>query len=532
MSKYRTTRLLDRYSPNTIPLLWFVQADEEHRKTTESALNDIAHRLDDHPGPKPRKISGVPWLRNHTPSMTDVSDTVRAFEMGDGHALGIDAQSVDDGSLFVLHCISEREPEVGRASREDAIRVLLKERLYAYTLEKAFNGHPFTRINIPSRSPEPEIEDRENRYSLPSHIPSDKKLREEEITLFSLIKLTDEEISQIKQDIGDTTNAITIYNWPHDTPSSQAEIYNLFQCVKPGLVDRCGQTFVMFIDAVHTSTPQRTPVVVVASESTPELSTVSEKEMLEYKHIYLQAVQTQKIKELWPLIWHPQYDGTWGTVAVNKPLFSHPYIWDLAHYRNTFIAEPGLAICANAANQRPEFVVYIICSVTCEELRRLREIVVDENGCAVQLLELNLVPREVGAEREPEASTRLDPLLRFFDTKEYRAVTDPPSMFVFLDNLALDHLLTAVTDDPVIPLAELHHYYTRDDNDGMIAEETPAYVYAEFSIRDDLSSALANLETGNMSFYELSMSENGMEVVFWPEYRGSMTREMLDIDYN
>lgn len=457
--------------------------------------------------------------------MTDVFDTVRAFEMGDGHALGIDAESMEDGSLLVLHCVSEKEPEIGRASREEAMRVLLKDRLFSYTLEGAFDGHPFTRIDIPPKSPEPVLEDRKNQFSLPSHIPSDTKLQEDKITLFSLIKLTEKEMSQIKQDIGDTTTPITIHNWPHDTPSSQAETFNLFQCVKPNLVDKCDQTFVMFIDAAHAFNPQSKPVVVVASESTPSTPCDFEKELVGYRHIELRALETESVKDIWPLIWHPQYDGSWGGVIVNKPVFGR-FNRSLP-YHGTFIAEPGLPVRANAANQKPEFVVYLICSVTCDELRRLREIVVDINGCAVQFLELDLVPRDAEVERETETSMRMDPLLTLFDTMEYRAVADPPSLFVFLDNLALNHLLTEASDDPTVPLAEIHYHYTSD----MIASETPAYVFAEFTIRDDLSSALANLETGNMFFWELEKSPDSMEVVFWPEYRGSMTREMLDIEY-
>jgi len=479
MPRFRTTKIVDSHYSTTILLFWFVQADEEQRKSTESALNEVVDRLIDQNLETARKrVFSLPWLRNYTPSIADVFDTARGFEMGEGHVLGIDAQSVEDESLLLLHCVNEKEPEIGRADRNEAIDVLLRERLSKYTLAEVFDGRPWTRIPVPMRSPEPAIRD-DIRYILPSHIPSDMKLQEENITLLSLIKLRDEEMSRIKQDMGDTTNDITIYNWPHETPASQAETYNMFQCVKPDLVVPCGQTFVMFIDAMHISGPNRAPVIVVACESTPEDLDVEGRdcrlEWMSYKHIYLHAVEAQQIKELWPLSWHPQYLSGVNDVVVNYPLFygtvPAPVTgWNspAMRYRSNFIAKPGVTIRVTAPIF-PRFVVYILCPVTSEELHRLREIIVDGrvgNGDSAHFQELNLVTREVSSEREGETSqepsknsnTPLDPLFEFFDTPKYRSVSDPPSTFVFLDNHALNNLLTGASENQVIPLAHLRRH--------------------------------------------------------------------------
>ena len=479
MPRFRTTKIVDSHYSTTILLFWFVQADEEQRKSTESALNEVVDRLIDQNLETARKrVFSLPWLRNYTPSIADVFDTARGFEMGEGHVLGIDAQSVEDESLLLLHCVNEKEPEIGRADRNEAIDVLLRERLSKYTLAEVFDGRPWTRIPVPMRSPEPAIRD-DIRYILPSHIPSDMKLQEEHITLLSLIKLRDEEMSRIKQDMRDTTNEITIYNWPHETPASQAETYNMFQCVKPDLVVPCGQTFVMFIDAMHISGPYRAPVIVVACESTPEDLDVEGRdcrlEWMSYKHIYLHAVEAQQIKELWPLSWHPQYLSGVNDVVVNYPLFygtvPAPVTgWNspAMRYRSNFIAKPGVTIRVTAPIF-PRFVVYILCPVTSEELHRLREIIVDGrvgNGDSAHFQELNLVTREVSSEREGETSqepsknsnTPLDPLFEFFDTPKYRSVSDPPSTFVFLDNHALNNLLTGASENQVIPLAHLRRH--------------------------------------------------------------------------
>ena len=69
----------------------------------------------------------MPWLRNYTSSLADVLATARGFEMGEGHILGIDAQSLEDETLLVFHCLSKKNQEIGHAGREEAIHVLLKE---------------------------------------------------------------------------------------------------------------------------------------------------------------------------------------------------------------------------------------------------------------------------------------------------------------------------------------------------------------------------------------------------------------------
>jgi hypothetical protein len=237
--------------------------------------------------------------------------------MGAGHILGIDAQTLEDGTLLMFHCVNEKNQEIGRAGREEAIRVLLKAQLYNYTLAEAFDGRAWTAIPFPKQTPETTIKINDATYILPPHIPTDVKFREDAIVLFSLINLTDNEISVLKQDIGETANEITIYNWPHATPASQTETYNIFQCVKPEAPVHDGQTFVMFIDSAHHSGPQRAPIVVVACESraaaarevtreaVDEESRPLKLEHMRYSHIHLRAEYTQAVRALWPLIWHP-----------------------------------------------------------------------------------------------------------------------------------------------------------------------------------------------------------------------------------
>jgi hypothetical protein len=552
MPKFRTTKLVQSYRSTTIPLFWFVQADEEQRRSTESALNEIVDRLiNQKPESKRKKVLGVPWLRNYNPSISDIFDTARGFEMDEGHVLGIDAQSVEDKSLLILHCVDRKEPEIGRADSKEAIDVLLGERLYRYTLAEVFGGRPWTRIPVPVRSPEPTIEDDDDSYILPSHIPSGTKLQKEKITLFSLIKLTDEEISMIRQDMGDTTNETTIWNWPHETPASQAETYNIFQRVKPGLIAPYGQTFVMFIDTTHISGPERAPVVVVACKSTPVGFDVEWRycrlDRMSYEHIYLHAVKTQQVEELWPLIWHTANQGSVNNVVVNYPLFygTTPASGTDWHspvmcYPRHFIAKSAVTIGATGALS-PRFMVYILCPVTPEELRRLRKIVVEGNGDPAQFQELNLIPREARSEREGETSqepsgdsnTPLDLLLEFFDTPEYRAAADPPSTFVFLDNHALNNLLTDASEDPAVPVAHIYHHYWKEDAGGLFAVDYPAYLYASIPTGEGLDSTLSNLEVGNMWFWELaSMYSDEIGVAFWPEYKGSTIKDILDIKSN
>ncbi|OAG05049.1 uncharacterized protein CC84DRAFT_1218439 [Paraphaeosphaeria sporulosa] len=554
MTKFRTTKLRSHGS-TTIPLFWFIHADKEQRESTESALNKVVDQVgEENPELKKKQVVGVPWLRNYTGSLADVFDTARGFDMGEGHLLGIDTQSLEDGSLLVLHCVNEKEPELGRAARRDAIEVLLKDHLYKYTIAEAFNERPWTRIPFPMQEPEPAVEGDTAEYILPSHIPSDTKLQEDKIMLFSLIQLTDEEIIILRQDMGDTTDEITIYNWPRETPASQAETYNIFQCVKPEDPITRGQTFVMFIDATHLSGPQRAPVVVVACESASEGvndgTRESSLELMRYKHIYLHAEEAEQVRALWPLIWNPPKCGGVNDVVVNYPLFygsKHhfnkitpaPVInWNspVMRYRSSFIAKPGVAICATGALS-PEYLVYILCPVAPEELRALQDILVTESGNVLQFLELNILPREARIEQEEDtsddpstlSSKRLDPLLEFFDTPAYHAIADPPDTFVFLDNAALDDLLSGTSANPSVPLATIHHYFHGDE---MVALEKPAYEFANIQINDGLQSTLANLSTGNMWFWELAgCYSDDMDVAFWPEYRGSMTREMLEIEW-
>lgn len=551
MAKFRTTKL-QSHGSNTIPLFWFIQADEEQRENTESVLNKVIDRLvEENPQFKRKQVVGVPWLRNFTASLADVLDTARGFDMGEGHLLGIDAQSLEDESLLVLHCVNEKEPEIGRAARPEAVGAFLKEDLFRYTLAGAFDERPWTRIPVTIQSPEPAVKDVSTEYILPSHIPSDTRLQEERIVLFSLINLTDEEISVLKHDMGVAANEVTIYNWPHATPASHAETYNIFQCVKPEYMVPRGQTFVMFIDAMHLSGPERAPVVVVACESAPDYTDQpTHRQCLCYKHIYLHAERAQQVKELWPQIWQPPNRDSVNDVVVNYPLFDGTHHhwnsttavaetdWNspVMSYHSNFIAKPGLAVRATGAKS-PEFVVYILCPVTPEELRTLRNIIVAENGGIVQFLELDIVPRaartvekeETSEELSIDSSTRLDSLLEFFDTPAYRAMDDPPETFVFLDNDALDDLLTGASYNPSVPLATIFHHFHGNE---LITLEIPAYQYANFEIYEGLRSALANLATGNMFFWELvGCHSNGMDVAFWPEYRGSMRKEMLDIEW-
>lgn len=108
-----------------------------------------------------KKIVGVPWLQNYTASV----------------------------------------PEIGRSTREEAVGAVLKEHLYRYTLAEAFDGRPWTEVLVPVQSPEPIVEDADTKHILPSYIPSDTKLQDNEIILLSLTKLTDEEVCMLKQDM-------------------------------------------------------------------------------------------------------------------------------------------------------------------------------------------------------------------------------------------------------------------------------------------------------------------------------------------
>ncbi|KAJ4331517.1 hypothetical protein N0V87_009098 [Didymella glomerata] len=524
MAQFRTTKLVSRGSAE-IPLFWFVQSDDEQRANIEKALDMVVDQIVEESSQMEKKqIVSVPWLRNYAASAADVFATARGFEMGEGHILGIDAQSLEDGTLLVFHCLSGKDQEIGRAGREEAIRVLLKEQLYKYTLAEAFDGRAWTATPFPKQTPETTLDINDTVYVLPPHIPSDVKLRKDAIVLFSLINLTDDEISVLKQDMGDTANEITIYNWPHATPASQAETYNIFQCVKPEAPVHDGQTFVMFIDAAYLSGPRRAPVVVVACESAAEVahraarevagdgSRVVELEKMRYCHIYLRAEYSEAIKALWPLIWHPPNRGHDNGVAVNYPLFygsrHHSYDpttsaavdWEhpVARYGTNFISKPGLAVEVGGATA-PEYVAYILCPVTPEEIRTLRNIL-QIYGNAPSLLELNIVTRLSKAEREEKkssknSSARLGPLLAFFDTPAYRAVADPPSTFIFLDNEALDHLLTSVSEGLSVPIATTCRFY---HGEGLIAVEEPGYQFADIALEDGLESTLANLSVGNM----------------------------------
>lgn len=554
MPKHRTTKLSGPYQSTKIRVFWFVQVDEEQKKSIVEALNQVLQQIiNKKPELERRSIASVPWLRNYPPSLADVFDTARGFEMGEGHVLGIDAQSLEDESLLVLHCVNEKEPEIGRAGREDAIAIHLVERPYRNSLAELFDERPWTRIQAPMNTVDPVIGNDDIKYTLPPHIPSDTRIKEDKIILFSLVKLADAEISALRQDLGDTAQEITIYNWPHDIPASQTETYNIFQFLKPDLVLPCVQTFVMFIDATHLSGPERSPVVVVACESMTDGTDIhSEQERMRYEHIYMHAEEAQQVKHLWPLIWNPPKLGSGSDSRINHPLFygsSHPSFRAVTTpgrnsaimgYHSHYIAKPGAAIEA-LGPQGPGFVVYIICPITPEEARKLRNIVVDENRGAVQFLELNLVPRRpidryeehASQQRSTDTDSSLDPLLEFFDSPGYRSMANPPFTFVFLDNNALEILLGG-TEHPSVPLAHLHyHYHIAEGDSEDLAIDEPAYLHASFPIDDGLGSALVNLAVGNLFFWELAnMYSDGIGVAFWPEYMGSMTRDMLNIDEN
>ncbi|KAH6611814.1 hypothetical protein C7974DRAFT_476588 [Boeremia exigua] len=554
MAQFRTTQLSSRAS-NVIPLFWFVRADEQQTKRTQSALNDVVDRVAQKTSElKKMSIVGIPWLRNYAPSITDVVAMARGFNMGEGHVLGIDAQSLVDKTLLVLHCVNGKAPEIGRAAREAAVETLLKDQLYRYTLAEAFDERPWSEIPVPVQPLEPVFKDDNPESILPPHIPIGTKIVEDQVTLFSLIKLTDEEIRVLKQDMGHPADEIVVYNWPHETPASQAQAYTIFQCVKPEIPIQGGQTFVMFIDATHTSGPQRAPVVVVACESASTAvgdgSRSSHLELIQYKHIYLHAERAQEVKGLWRLIWHPPNRGSVNDTMVNYPLFygakhrfndataSRATDWTdpVELYQSSFISKPGTPICATGPVS-PDYIVYILSPVTPVELRYLRKTFLTRAADIPQFIELDIVPRRtrtVAAESieetpAPDSSTRLDPLLTYFDTPAYRAIADPPTTFVFLDNDALDNLLSSVDKDLSVPLATSHYHYHEPD---LLAVEEPAYLFANIVIEEGLESTLANLSVGNMWFWELvGCYGDALNAAFWPEYRGSMTREMLNVDW-
>ncbi|KAF3031920.1 hypothetical protein E8E12_000683 [Didymella heteroderae] len=140
MAQFRTTRVVSHIS-TAIPLFWFVRSDDEQRANLEAALDKVVDRIITETSEIKRKtIVSVPWLRNYTASAADVFATARGFEMGEGHVLGIDAQSVEDGTLLVLHCVNGKKPKIGRASHEEAIGAFLKEQVYRYALPELFNG--------------------------------------------------------------------------------------------------------------------------------------------------------------------------------------------------------------------------------------------------------------------------------------------------------------------------------------------------------------------------------------------------------
>lgn len=544
MTRFRTTKVTTSVLlSQTITLFWFVQADEEQRRSIVSALNEtIDKHVEENPELKKKRIGSAPWLRNYTASLEDVFDTMYNFSMGEAHLLAIDAQSLEDESLLVVHCVNEKEPELGRATRYDAIGVLLKDKLFQYTIAEAFDKRPWTRIPIRARDPEPAAFVDVTEYILPSHIPSNTKLQEDRIILFSLIKLSNEEISVLRQNMEDATDEITIYNWPHNIPASQAETYSIFQCIKPEKPNARGRAFVMFIDATHLLGPERAPVVVVACEpSSDDIDVCNRETQLEairHKHICLHAEEAQLVKPLWPLIWYPPNKDSaaeshflsYGGNSRRVDDWNNP----VHLYRARWIAAPGLPVPAMGP-MSPDYIVFVLCPVDAEELRKLQALFVTRNGHLGQLVELDILPREADPEQEDEtrqpfslpSKTSLESLLEFFDNPAYRAIADPPDMFVFLDNTAIDDIFADTSANPSVPFASRIYHFHEDPD----AEETPGYEFANVALDDGLESMLANVG-GNMWFWEIVGSySDDMDVVFWPEYRGSMTREMLDIEW-
>ncbi|PVH91978.1 hypothetical protein DM02DRAFT_663407 [Periconia macrospinosa] len=168
-------------------------------------------------------------------------------------------------------------------------------------------------------------------------------------------------------------------------------------------------------------------------------------------------------------------------------------------YPGHFIATSGLPVGATRPDSA-EFMVYILYTVFPGELRKLRRIIGDKNHSVYR------------AQYCPE----------------YRVVADPPGMFVFLDNNALDKILGSQSGYDHVPLASLHVHFTVGAGVDLVGEEMPAYLYTNVTILEGLSSTLANVGTGNMEFEEVALLFiDSVEAVFGPEYRGSMTREIF-----
>ncbi|KAF2753831.1 hypothetical protein EJ05DRAFT_173417 [Pseudovirgaria hyperparasitica] len=542
MAEKRYPRIVLQYHPEHIPLLWFVRNDADDRKDFEHELNAIVESLTtDDPGLAKKTIHGVPWIRNYEPTVADVKSMVLNLEPDTGDWFLVATSDFRETKrLYVVHPAqnSDRYGCVS-AAFDAAVAVLLKKEPWKSTLDQLFSSYSYSVVDVGSR-PSLTHDTPDVVGPLPAHIPSDIRLDEKVITLFSLVKLTDDEIVKLRALMNDANHEIVIYNWPHDTPASHTETYNIFQHVKPPMISPCGETFVLFIDTEFIEGPKREPIVFYIKQ---QISNDND-----FDRIYdLQLITgcfrgAQHVRETWHMIWNPPPKrGSVNGVEVNWAFDRAPYReWSRAEasYPYTSIAPPSVPIYGGRSGA--EFLVFIICPVTALELRALKSLLRIE-GSAGQFIELAL------------ENDSMESLLAYFDSPAFRKYSKPPNYFGAIDKHALKSLMTwwprvrdapwdermslgsdehDGEDPPYLLFADDIKYWHRVENGHLIARETPGYNFArlDLSDEDNLRDVEANLSTANMWFAEMSwtfLDGDDIATVFWPEFKG-LSREDLE----
>lgn len=402
-------------------------------RTTLESCAEILSRLEEGSsanGDVGKELQVVPWIRNTALDVEDVLfDIVR--DGNDGNVLNtsfilIDEKGLEEGTCVISHFIwagegGNEDHEYARVKIEDAKRLVeeaSKEKSwFEGTLDK---GLQVQRVEKRQEEIAEEVIGRE-QWKWPAHLPEDLKLGKNELTVVSLIHLSDTEISQIQTDIlsGEGSLPVTILNWPDGIePASRADFWYIFDHIKPSwaTVAPCGETFGLFIDSDYLAGPHRTPELFLACRKRVEEDiedSDSDTSRIE-NSMELSKVNSSAARQVWAAVWSPTSASTSDNVVDNDSMrgLRGIALRPLAQV----VVRPGLPAVFN------ELPIFILTPITPSQEYALRALICTESD---RWYFLN-VPGD------------LNHLVSFFQSQHFlRHNARPPHGFLAVDELTV-----------------------------------------------------------------------------------------------
>jgi hypothetical protein len=539
MPAWRRPCLDSTWDASFLALVFFVRTNEEEQ---ESIVKELRRILEEEQSKEEQKhlydskvlhghatnarlqLAAVPWIRNYEANLSDIVETL-LFNGPAQLFLCVDKQALREKNLIVAHRSDvTNETNLGRAGFREALRAMLILRAggKGSSFDTAFDERPWSRISfdLPEREEVDLVQPQQ--YPVPNHISTHGNSEEGKLTIFSLIRLSEDEILMLKRQLQQAVTEnnetdVSIINWPEDNPASEADLYCIFQHIKSMSQEPKRMYYAFFIDSLYLSGHLRRPEILLALERPIEtyLDQFERKEAFTYANVLKlhKSKDPSKVSDMWRKMRKPVEGVRNEMDGFNEYEYINHADWD---YEYLTISNP----LTPTFSEEPDGIVFITCPITVREMRAIRAILKSSNDVMDHkflLLQPSLPDDEMNS------------LLDYFDLDRFRKVANPPIYFIVIDRNSSNSLMELWEDYEngeeldtqrawvlLVYQQSFQYYETVQHGSLLVATENLGYKFGQSCIYD-LDNNLTQLMTDNMSIEELVGEDLGRAI--WPEFR-------------